>query len=116
MSLNKSGNSLVVSVFASAWHQPSGIYGEVCIYKTDPRSVSGASCCPMGGVTTEGTGMGGMVGGGLIAIAFDIEDDADRHPSFFDKLVILPRDDGRPVRAVQRGVASVCVMSERAAF
>ena len=61
MLLTKRGNSLVISVLASAWHQPSGMYREVCIYRTDTRSVFGESFHPMGSVTTEGTGVGQVV-------------------------------------------------------
>ena len=67
----------------------------------------------MGSVTTEGTGVGWVVGGDVIAVAFDIVDDADRHTGLVDKLVILPREDGQVVWAVGRAVACVCMMSKR---
>ena len=116
MSLTKSVNSLVVSVATSVWHQPSGRYGEVCIYKTDPRSVLGASCHHIGCVATKGTGVGWVVGRDIISIAFDVEDDKDHHTGFVDKLVILPRDDGQVILAVGRRMACVCTIPERTAF
>ena len=103
----------MVSDLASAQHQPPGMYGEVCIYKIDPCSVSGESCHPMESVATEGTGVGWVVGGDVIAIVFEIVVDADCHTSLVDGPVILPRDDGWVVWVVGRGVACVHTMSKR---
>jgi len=67
----------------------------------------------VGSVATEGTGVGWVVGGDVIAIVFEIVVDADCHTSLVDGPVILPRDDGWVVWVVGRGVACVHTMSKR---
>ena len=73
------------------------------IYKTEVSF--GGKLLPCGRCHHRGNRSGWVVGGGVIAIAFDVEDDTDGHTSLAEEPVILPRDDGWAVWLVGRGMA-----------
>jgi len=54
----------------------------------------------VGGVPTQGAGVGKMASGEVIAGAFDIEDDTDCNSGFVDKSSVLPIDNSWPIRLV----------------
>jgi len=100
MSLTKRGKRWAMFKSCSACCHPSGMYGVICIYRTEPSSVSGASSCAVCSVTAEGAGVGTMCRGGVSAVAFDVVDNADCRSGLVNETTILPVGDDRTVRPI----------------
>src|SRR5882724_876412 len=57
MSLTRKGKQEVMSKSSRVRHQPSAMYGVVCIYRTELSSITGAGSHSMGRIATEGAGV-----------------------------------------------------------